>query len=271
MQSTRTPIFIHEDQTQTSLNIWRGSTEKYRLTVTNSDNQELLIVVWIKANDARSKPIERWCTIIDDKSSVNNRLRLKPDESISIELQFEVPQQAAPGTYYYTIFAEAPEQYPDQVFRRPQQLRVRLDRETIWDYEPEFILPVTNPNKPYELQAGEEVEIPIQVKNRSKLVDRFYIICPDLEPDWYEVRYPEVNTNLPGLIRETDGLELNPEDPPGEIKLILHPPKYTPAGNYFPTIQLISKNNESQLIIRVFYLLILPEYQLQCTLQPAKK
>ena len=270
MQSTRTPIFIHEDQSQKSLNIWRGSTEKYRLTVTNSDNQELLIVVWIKANDARSKPIERWCTIIDDKSSVNNRLRLKPDESISIELQFEVPQQAAPGTYYYTIFAEAPEQYPDQVFRRPQQLRVRLDRETIWDYEPEFILPVTNPNKPYELQAGEEVEIPIQVKNRSKLVDRFYIICPDLEPDWYEVRYPEVNTNLPGLIRETDGLELNPEDPPGEIKLILHPPKYTPAGNYFPTIQLISKNNESQLIIRVFYLLILPEYQLQCTLQPAK-
>ncbi|MEL7039716.1 MAG: hypothetical protein AAFO04_29540 [Cyanobacteria bacterium J06592_8] len=270
MQSTRTPIFIHEDESQKSLNILQGLTERYRLKVTNSDNQDLLIVIWIKANDGRSKPIERWCTIIDDKSSINNRLRLKPNESLSIELQFEVPQQAAPGTYYYTIFAEAPEQYPDQIFRRPQQLRVSLDREIEWDYEPEFILPVTNPNKPYELQAGEEVEIPIQVKNRSRLVDRFYVICPDLEPDWYEVRYPEVNTNLPGLIRETDGLELNPEDPPGEIKLILHPPKYTPAGNYFPTIQLISKNNESQLIIRVFYLLILPEYQLDFILKPSK-
>ncbi len=270
MQSTRTPIIIHEDETNKNLNIWRGSTEKCRFKVTNSDNQDLLIVVWIKANDGRSKSIEEWCTIIDDRSSINNRLRLKPEESLSIDLQFEVPQQAAPGTYYYTVFAEAPEQYPDQVFRRPQQLRVRLDREIEWDDEPEFILPVTNPNKPYELQAGEEVEIPIQVKNRSKLVDRFYIICPDLEPDWYEVRYPEVNTNLPGLIQETDGLKLNPEDPPGEIKLILHPPKYTPAGSYFPTIRLISKNNESQLMIRVFYLLILPDYQLNCTLKPTK-
>ncbi|NES01703.1 MAG: hypothetical protein F6K22_02020 [Okeania sp. SIO2F4] len=269
MQSTRTPIFIQEES-QKSLKILRGLTEKYRLKVTNSDSQELNIVLWIKANDSRSKPIERWCTIIDERSSINNRLRLKPEESQSIEIQFEVPQQASPGTYHYTVFAEAPEQYPDQVFRRPQQLRVRLERETESDYEPEFILPSTNPNKPHELQAGEKVEIPIQIKNRSKLVDRFYIICPDLDEDWYDVRYPEVNTNLPGLIRETDGLELNPEDPPGEIQLILHPPKYTPAGNYFPTIQLISKNNESQLIIRVFYLLILPEYNLQCTLQPTK-
>ncbi|NES72385.1 MAG: hypothetical protein F6K24_47915, partial [Okeania sp. SIO2D1] len=267
MQSTRTPIFIQEES-QKSLNLLRGLTEKYRLKVTNSDNQELSIVLWIKANDPRSKPIERWCTIIDDRSSINNRLRLKPEESKSIELKFEVPQQASPGTYHYTVYAEAPEQYPDQVFRRPQQLRVRLERETESDYEPEFILPFTNPNKPHELQAGEKVEIPIQIKNRSKLVDRFYIICPDLDEDWYDIRYPEVNTNLPGLIRETDGLELNPEDPPGEIQLILHPPKYTPAGNYFPTIQLISKNNESQLIIRVFYLLILPEYNLQCILQP---
>ncbi|OZH53745.1 hypothetical protein AFK68_15630 [Hydrocoleum sp. CS-953] len=208
--------------------------------------------------------------MIDERSSINNRLRLKPEESKSIDLQFEVPQQASLGIYHYTVFAEAPEQYPDQVFRRPQQLRVRLERETQLDYEPEFILPSTHPNKPHQLQAGEKVEIPIQVKNRSKLVDRFYIICPDLDEDWYDVSYPEVNTNLSGLIRETDGLELNPEDPPGEIQLILHPPKYTPAGNYFPTIQLISKNNESQLIIRVFYLLILPEYNLQCTLQPTK-
>ena len=257
-------LFI-EDLSGNNSEAQRGSVLRRRIVVKNLDDRDTEVDVWIVATNKKSEPLLRWCTF-----SEQNPIRLKPREDREITLSFEVPQQAPADVYHYEILVDAQTQYPNQPpIRRPQQLRVLPSaQDAEWGTEPNFSLqPVTHSANPYRLQAGEQLEIQMTVKNCSKRVDRFYLTCPELTKEWFTVHYPESNLETPGLVRETDGLELNPGNI-GEIVLRLHPPQYTLAGNYFPTLRLTSSNKENLVLLDVVYLQILPSDQLNVQLSP---
>ncbi|MBE9225451.1 hypothetical protein IQ264_08410 [Phormidium sp. LEGE 05292] len=263
MQVANNPLFI-EDLLAGANEVKRGTTTKRRVAVKNLGDKKADIDIWIAAIDEKSEPLLSWCIFNEA-----NPLRLEPKESKEVILTFEVPPQATPDLYNYEILIEAQSQYPDKVFRRPQQLRVlRSDQDAEWGNEPAFSLqPFTNSANPYLLKAGEQFNIKVIVENRSKRVDRFYLTCPELTPDWFTVHYPESRLEVSGLVKETDGLELLPNST-GEITLFLHPPQYTLAGNYFPTIRVISSNKEDLVLLDVVYLQILPDETLKLELNP---
>jgi hypothetical protein len=262
-QIVNNPLVI-EDFPAESNQIARGYTIKRRIIIKNAGGKRADIDIWIAAIDAKSEPLLSWCSF-----SAENPLKLEPRENREIVLYFEVPAQAIPDLYNYELLIEAPIQYPDKIFRRPQQLRVlRSERDAEWSNEPGFILqPLTNSANPHPIQAGEKLELKVIVENRSKRVDRFYLNCPELTNDWFTIRYPESRLETSGLVKETDGLELNPNTT-GEITLIFHPPRYTPAGNYFPTIRLISSNKDELMLLDVVYLQLLPHENLDIELSP---
>ncbi len=263
MQIANNPLFIEDLSTEAN-EIIRGTAVKRDIVVINLGEKKADIDIWIAVGDAKSEPLLRWCTF-----SRPNPLRLEPKEKCEVTLFFEVPPQANPGLYNYDILIEAPFQYPDKLFRRPQQLRVsRSDRDGEWDTEPGFTLqPLTSSTNPYLLQAGDKLEVKVIVENRSKRVDRFYVTCPELTHDWYSIRYPESGIETAGMVQETDGLQLNPGNT-GEITLILHPPEFTLAGNYFPTVRLISSNREDLVLLDVVYLQLLSDERLDVQVRP---
>ncbi|NJK65175.1 MAG: hypothetical protein HC941_00350 [Microcoleus sp. SU_5_3] len=263
MQIANNPLFI-EDLSVEANQITRGLTAKRDIIVRNLGDKTADIDIWIAVGDAKSEPLLGWCTF-----SKSNPLRLEAKDKCEVTLLFEVPAQANPDLYNYDILIEAPIQYPDKLFRRSQQLRVlRSDRDGEWGTEPGFILqPLTNSANPYLLQAGDNLEVKVTVENRSKRVDRFYLTCPEFTNDWYSIRYPESSIETAGMVQETDGLQLNPGNT-GEITLILHPPQFTPAGNYFPTVRLISSNREDLMLLDVVYLQLLTDETLGVQLHP---
>jgi hypothetical protein len=264
MQTVNNPLFIEDIFSVEANQVTRGFTAKRDITVKNLGEKNADIDIWIAVGDAKSEPLLSWCTF-----SKPNPLRLEPKGECEVTLSFEVPAQANVDLYKYDILIEAPAQYPDKLFRRPQQLRVlRSERDGEWDTEPGFtVQPLTNSTNPYLLPFGEKLEVKVTVENRSRRVDRFYLICPELTNDWYSIRYPENKIETPGLVQETDGLQLNPGNT-GEITLILHPPQSTIAGNYFPTIRLISSNREDLVLLDVVYLQLLADETLDVELHP---
>jgi len=264
MQTVNNPLFIEDIFSVEANQVTRGFTAKRDITVKNLGEKSADVDIWIAVADAKSEPLLSWCTF-----SKPNPLRLEPKGECEVTLLFEVPAQANADLYKYDILIEAPAQYPEKLFRRPQQLRVlRSERDAEWDREPGFtVQPLTNSTNPYLLPFGEKLEVKVTVENRSRRVDRFYLICPELTNDWYSVRYPENNIETPGLVQETDGLQLNPGNT-GEITLILHPPQSTTAGNYFPTIRLISSNREDLVLLDVVYLQLLANETLDVELHP---
>jgi len=263
MQVANSPLFI-EDLSINNNEIKRGSTIRRRVIVKNLGDKRAEVDIWIEATNQKSEPLLRWYDF-----SEKPPLKLDPKQSIEVALYIEVPSQAAPDLYNYEILVEARAQYPDKLIRRPQQLRVLpSEQDADWGTDPGFTLqPVTNSANPYPLHAGEQLEVKVQVENRSKRVDRFYLTCPELNNDWFTVRYPESSLEIAGLVKEMDGLELNPNGT-GEIVLLLHPPQYTPTGNYFPTIRLLSSNKEELVLLDVVYLQILPDDALNVQLHP---
>ncbi|GAB1543818.1 hypothetical protein NUACC21_64940 [Scytonema sp. NUACC21] len=263
MQVASNQLFI-EDLAGNNNEIRRGSTAKRRIRVKNLGDRMAEIDIWIDATDEKSESILRWCNF-----SEPNPLRIDARDSKEVTLNFQVPPQAIPGLYNYEIRIEAAAQYPGKIFNRPQQLRVLpADKDAEWGNEPGFsIQPVTSSANPIPLHAGQQLEVKVKVENRSKRVDRFYLTCPELTKEWYTIRYPESGLDVPGLVKETDGLELNPGKI-GEIALVLHPPQYTATANYFPTIRLISSNREDLVLLDVIYLQILPDDRLNVEMHP---
>ncbi|BAZ50294.1 hypothetical protein NIES4103_29100 [Nostoc sp. NIES-4103] len=266
MNVTTNPIFI-EDIPGNNNEVRRGSTAKRTIIVKNLGDRTADVDIWIAATDNKSDPILQWCTF-----SEKNPLSIDSKDSRQIILNFRVPQQAIPDLYNYEVLVEAAAQYPGKIFRRPQQLRVLPSNQDLeFGSEPAYtIQPFSNSAKPLLLKVGEKLEVKVHVENRSKRVDRYYLNCAELARDWYTIRYPESSFNLPGLVKETDGLELNPGNS-GEITLVLHPPQYTPAGNYFPTINLVSSNTEELVMLDVVYLQILPDEQINLELRPLER
>ncbi len=243
-----------------------GAPVEQTLVLRNRSADSASITIWIQANDQRSKDLESWYLL-----SERMPLVLSPHQNKEISLSFEVPSQAEPGLYSYDILLQA-EQFGEDTLRRPQQIRILPPVQNIeFQDEPDFVLtPPTHSEQPYQLQPGLPLSVTVQVKNSSRQVDRFFLKCPELDPTWFTIEYPETNLDAPGLLSRTDGLQLNPNDT-GEIVLQLHPPKITPAGFYSSTLRLKSANRDDLVLLNILYLQVLVDESLELQLQPESR
>ncbi|KAM3096111.1 hypothetical protein ACKFKF_23270 [Phormidesmis sp. 146-12] len=265
MQVSNSPLIIEDRVAVTQTKVKRGAIRDRILTIKYiGDQDEATVNYWLEPNDTKSEVLLNCYTFKPLPLVKVNR-----GDRVTVTLSFEIPQQVLPDFYNYSVVFESA-QHPGTTVRRSQQLQViPSDEDSSLEMEPGFTVePVTTSTKPYLLAAEETLAIKVNVENRSKLVDRFYLTCPELDKSWFTVQYPEGAIEGLGVVKETDGLPLYSKSQ-GKITLLLHPPRYTLAGSYFPTLQLTSRNHEDLILLDVVYLQVLPDDRLQPDLTPA--
>ncbi|WP_298909105.1 hypothetical protein [uncultured Nostoc sp.] len=202
-------------------------------------------------------------------SSPRESLALAPQQnSDEVTFEFQIAANALPGTYDYTLVVDSPLHYPqDTPITFPNQIKVLLKEQTaIRVNDPTFsIRPNTNPNKPLIFNPSEPLQVEVIVDNRSYLVDRFRLSCPDLDNDWFTINYPATGLEGPGLVSDVSALELNPSTQ-GQILLKFHPPGDTLAGSYSPTIRLYSESSPDLVLLDLVYIQIPTNYRLDIEL-----
>ncbi len=236
-----------------------GDTLALRVIVTNQGKQGAVIDVFF---DEASQTLHQWC------SSHQERLALDPQQSSEVAFEFEIPPEALPGTYDYTLVVDAPEHYPeDTPIQYPRQLKVLLKEQTVSRVnDPTFSLkPTTNPSAPAIIKPGEPLQVMVTVDNRSNRVDRFRLTCLDLDEDWFTIRYLKTGLEGQELLSGPSGLELNPAAF-GQILLQFHPPADTLAGSYSPTVRLHSANSPDLVLLDLLYIQIPAVYRLDVEL-----
>ncbi|MEL6939303.1 MAG: hypothetical protein AAFO84_08940 [Cyanobacteria bacterium J06598_1] len=236
------------------------------ITLQNRGMQVAEVELWLAPIDLRSEPVKKWSRL----SYRGAELILQPQSKLDITLLITVPSEAEAGFYSYEVCAKSP-QYPNSEVRKSQQLHVMgEDVSGLLRQDPHFELtPSTTPSEPYTLAVGETLKVRATVENRSRRTDRYFLALLDVPTDWFSVEYPESNIDLPGLITRTDGLQLNPGEM-GEITLSIHPPSTTPAGQYFPTVQLSGSNRDEIVLLEVVYLSIPIDDSLLLSLTPER-
>ncbi|NEU82545.1 hypothetical protein [Nostoc sp. UIC 10630] len=188
--------------------------------------------------------------------------------SDEVKFEFQIAANTLPGTYDYTLVVDSPLHYPqDTPITFPNQIKVLLQEQTaIRVNDPTFsIRPNTNPNKPLIFNPSEPLQVEVIVDNRSYLVDRFRLSCPDLDENWFTINYPASGYEGSGLVSEATALELNPGTK-GQILLKFHPPGDTLAGSYSPTIRLYSENSPDLVLLDLVYIQIPTNYRLDIEL-----
>lgn len=252
--------------TQTPLNVilnpvdvqegFPGETLELHVIIINQGKQGAAIDIFL---DRVSQTLSQWCP------NTQARLALDPEQSGEVTFRFQIPFEALPGTYDYTLVVDSPEHYcEDTPIQYPRQLKVLIKERTVTRFhDPTFTLtPATNPDCPLQVQPGQPLQLIVTVNNRSDRVDRFYLNCLDLDENWFTVKYaPHEFQEEPGLILAADGLELNP-DRQGQIAFELHLPEDTPAGHYSPTVQLKSANASDLVLLDLVYLQVPAVYPL---------
>ncbi len=236
-----------------------GSTLDLHVTITNNGHQSALIDIYI---DEMSQAVHQWC------KSPRERIALGPQQSNEVIFQIQVPSQILPDTYPYMLVVDAPIHYPESTpLKFSQRLQVLPGiQDAVRAGDPAFLLqPQTSPEKPVILNPGQLQQVIVLVHNRSDRVDRFRLTCPDLAPSWFSIKYPP-GLDEPGLILETDRLDLNPGER-GQIVLLITPPLDTLARNYVPTLRLYSVNNPDLVLLDLVYLRVLPVYNLTLELR----
>ncbi|MCT7989854.1 COG1470 family protein [Laspinema olomoucense] len=227
-----------------------GEVLELTATITNQGSVSAIIDVFIAET---SQPVHQWFIC------PRERLALSPGQASEVVFQVQIPVDAIPGTYDYTLVIDAPQHYPEET---PIDQKVRLQvmpfiQEARTVSDPTFTLqPPTSSVSPALLQPGQPLELQVTVHNRSDRVDRFFLTCPDLESRWFTIIYPE-GFQQAGMAIASEGLELNPGDI-GQILLFISPPPDTWAGVYAPTIRVYSANNPNLALLDVVYLQIAP-------------
>ena len=223
-----------------------GDFVELSVTIHNRGPHDALIDVYL--SDV-SQTVLQWC------SHPFQRLALISGQSSEVLFQLQIPLQTLPELYPYQIVIDAPDHYPeDTPIQYDQRIQVIPKYHTTIEVnDPTFtVQPITRSHQPLLLQPGGSVEATLSVYNRSDRVDRFRLTCPDLDPHWYSVRYPEGFETV-GLITETDSLELNPRSQ-GEIRLTITLPTDAVAGQHTPTLRLHSANNPNLALLDILYL-----------------
>ncbi|MHC5734740.1 COG1470 family protein [Nostoc sp.] len=239
-----------------------GDTIKLYVVVINQGDQSAVIDLYFVFDEVFQN-LTGWST------SPRESLALAPQQnSDEVTFEFQIAANALPGTYDYTLVVDSPLHYPqDTPITFPNQIKVLLKEQTaIRVNDPTFsIRPNTNPNKPLIFNPSEPLQVEVIVDNRSYLVDRFRLSCPDLDDDWFTINYPATGFEGPGLVSEVTALELNPGTQ-GQILLKFHPPGDTLAGSYSPTIRLYSENSPDLVLLDLVYIQIPTNYRLDIEL-----
>ncbi|MBN3961478.1 hypothetical protein [Nostoc sp. NMS8] len=239
-----------------------GDTIELYIVVINRGDQSAVIDLYFVFDEVFQN-LTGWST------SPRESLALAPGQnSDEVKFEFEIAANALPGTYDYTLVVDSPLHYPqDTPITFPNQIKVLLKEQTaIRVNDPTFSLrPNTNPNKPLIFNPSEPLQVEVIVDNRSYLVDRFRLSCPDLDDDWFTINYPATGFEGPGLVSDVTALELNPGTQ-GQIFLKFHPPGDTLAGSYSPTIRLYSENSPDLVLLDLVYIQIPTNYRLDIEL-----
>ncbi|MEH1924904.1 COG1470 family protein [Nostoc sp.] len=239
-----------------------GDTIELYIVVINQGDQSAVIDLYFVFDEVFQN-LTGWST------SPRESLALAPGQnSDEVKFEFEIAANALPGTYDYTLVVDSPLHYPqDTPITFPNQIKVLLKEQTaIRVNDPTFSLrPNTNPNKPLIFNPSEPLQVEVIVDNRSYLVDRFRLSCPDLDDDWFTINYPATGFEGPGLVSDVTALELNPGTQ-AQIFLKFHPPGDTLAGSYSPTIRLYSENSPDLVLLDLVYIQIPINYHLNIEL-----
>lgn len=243
------------------LTVMAGQTSTLSVSLINQGAVEPLVNVFV---DETAQPVRGWC------NQPEQRLALALGQSDELLFDFEIPRDTLPGVYPYTLIIDAPDHYPDQtpILFEAQQLQVLpYVQATQTASDPTFSLqPATTAIAPLPLQQGQPLDLNVLVQNRSDRVDRFRLTCPDLDPGWYKIIYPE-NYSAGGVVIQEESLELNPGDQ-GTIRLVITPPIGVRARVYAPTVYLKSVNDPELALLDVVYFQIVPIYLLTAELVP---
>ncbi|MEH2046372.1 COG1470 family protein [Nostoc sp.] len=239
-----------------------GDTIELYIVVINQADQSAVIDLYFVFDEVFQN-LTGW------SSSPRESLALAPGQnSDEVRFEFQIAANALPGTYDYTLVVDSPLHYPqDTPITFANQIKVLLKEQTaIRVNDPTFsIRPNTNPNKPLIFNPSEPLQVEVIVDNRSYLVDRFRLSCPDLDDDWFTINYPATGFEGPGLVSDVTALELNPGTQ-GQILLKFHPPGDTLAGSYSPTIRLYSENSPDLVLLDLVYIQIPTNYRLDIEL-----
>ncbi len=234
-----------------------GETVTLHVSLINQGSQGAVIDVYL------DHMAQAWCP------SPKQRVALDPQQGCEVSLPFELPVDALPGRYPFTVVVDAPEHYPEETpLHYPSQIEVlvqeqpveRLDQPTV------TLMPPTSTDKPLRVQPGEHKTLSIQVQNRSRRVDRFRLHCLDLAPEWFTIQYPCTDLSEVGVLSDGESLELNPGTQ-GMLTLEFHFPFDMPAGHYTPTLQILSDNTPEQAFLDLVYLEVNPTLQLSLHLE----
>ncbi|MGL5194648.1 MAG: hypothetical protein ACRC8Y_13770 [Chroococcales cyanobacterium] len=243
----------------TDITVVAGETFELRVTVTNQGHQGALINIYINEN---SGIVRHWC------ASPSENLALASNSSAEVVFRFDIPINANPETYSYSLVIDAPKHYPkDTPIHHEARLQVLPPVQSLVRVnDPTFtIAPATSATQPATLEPGQPFDLKVVVQNRSDRVDRFRLTCSDLPQEWCSTLYPEGVTEL-GLVRQRESLSLNP-GAKGEILLRLRFPTNINAGNYSFSVALTSVNYPDLVLMDVVYLQVLPLYRLSAELQ----
>ncbi len=258
MNVTQTPLKIILNPPD-MLEGFPGETVELHVVVINQGHQGAVIDVFF---DQVFQALSQWCP------TTRERLALDPQQSGEVTFRFDVPIEALPGTYDYTLVVDAPEHYPEETpVKYGCQLKVLRKEQTVIRFNnPTFALnPPTNPERPVLIHPGVPLQMQVLVNNRSNRVDRFRLACLDLDEDWFKIKYSPNQLGGAGLVSETAGLELNP-GAHGQIVFELLFPPNMPAGNYTPTLRLYSANAPDLVLLDVVYLQVPSAHQLKTEL-----
>ncbi|PSB60015.1 hypothetical protein C7B79_27345, partial [Chroococcidiopsis cubana CCALA 043] len=260
MFSTQTPLEVILNPPVELQEGFPGETLSLNATIINQADRAATIDIFL---DRVSQTLSQWC------QSTQARLALDPQQCGEVTFQFQIPFEALPGTYDYTLVVNFQDYCSEETrIQYPRRLKVLIkDRTVTRFHDPTFTLtPATNPDRPLQVQPGQLSQLRLTVKNRSDRVDRFHLKCFELDEDWFTVKYEPNQFQGTGLISAADGLELNP-DQQGEIAFELLLPEDMPAGHYSPTVQLISANSPDLILLDLVYLLVPAVYSLNAELK----
>ena len=259
MLNTTTPLKVILNPA-TRVEGFSGKSVTLHVSLINQGYKGATIDVFV---DPVAQDILQWCP------SPRKRVALDPQQACEVSLPFEIPIDALPGSYPYTVVVDAPDHYPEETpMHYSGSLEVLVKKQiAVRSQKPAFLSsPATSPTQPLPIEPGQQQTLSVAVSNHSSRVDRFRLYCLDLDKTWFMIRYPHNELNELGIVSSTDGLELNPG---GEGKIIIdfHYPEDMPAGRYSPTLQLISDNSPEQVFLDLVYLEVKPKLHLDVELE----
>jgi hypothetical protein len=266
MRATANPFLLNFSFLGNNREIVPGSSPELCISIKNRGDQDVVVDLSIEVTDQNSKALSEWV------SPRRVRLALNAAEDKTVSFHIQIPENAWAYDYRYDVILDSLDHYSEYTpLIYPQILKV-IPAPVILKHGGEdsafFLTPVTSSAEPKKIKPGETFEVEALIENRTKLVDRYYLICSDLKPEYFSVSYPEIK-NQYGLIVESDGLELNPGKQ-AKATIRFHPPYNAEAGNYYPTIRLASINNPRSNLLDIVYIHIPPTHSLELEIDPIK-